>query len=283
MSLMAKIATGQAGAEMQEEDFVKDGIIHCGKCKEPKEYPYEIKLGEFQTIKGKGRILCKCEKEAEEERKRKENELNLAAWKEKMIRNGLGKSKFREYTFENDDLKNEQVSNMCKSYAKNFKEAIKDNIGILFYGEVGTGKTYYAVAIANELINQGYSVRVLSITEWINSMQTFDDENRKKELDAVTRVSLLVIDDVGAERETSYGLEQAYALIDERYNSGLPTIATTNKTIKELENPASIGFKRIYDRILEMCSFKLEVAGKSRREGIGENKEVKAMRILGLL
>ena len=48
------------------------------------------------------------------------------------------------------------------------------------------------------------------------------------------RVPLLILDDFGMERGTEYGLEQIYAVIDGRYRSGKPLIATTNLTLQEL-------------------------------------------------
>ena len=67
------------------------------------------------------------------------------------------------------------------------------------------------------------------------------------------RVPLLILDDFGMERGTEYGLEQIYAVIDGRYRSGKPLIATTNLTLQELKNPQDTAHARIYDRLLEMC------------------------------
>ena len=63
----------------------------------------------------------------------------------------------------------------------------------------------------------------------------------------------MILDDFGMERGTEYGLEQIYAVIDGRYRSGKPLIATTNLTLQELKNPQDTAHARIYDRLLEMC------------------------------
>lgn len=282
MDLLNKIATGNLQAETKPEDYEKDGLLHCGNCHTPKQYAYEIKLND-KVVKGKGAVICKCEQARLDELERRNKELDFEYWKQKMLINGLGKSKYQSYTFENDDLANPEITKMCQAYVKNFAKAKKEKLGLLFYGMVGTGKTFYAVAIANALIEKQETVKVTSITEWINSMQTFDEGNKQKALDNVMRASLLIIDDVGSERDTPFGLEQAYMLVDGRYNSGLPTIATTNNTLEELRNPINISYKRIYDRILEMCSTPIEVIGVSRRKAIQDEKELKAMEILGLL
>ena len=66
--------------------------------------------------------------------------------------------------------------------------------------------------------------------------------------------SLLVIDDLGSERDTPYASDLVYQIIDARYRSGKPLIVTTNLTLEELENPGSRDRERIYQRVLERCT-----------------------------
>ena len=65
--------------------------------------------------------------------------------------------------------------------------------------------------------------------------------------------TLLVIDDLGAERGTEYAVENVFNVIDRRYRSGKHLIITTNLHISMLTNEQSLDKKRIYDRILELC------------------------------
>lgn len=58
------------------------------------------------------------------------------------------------------------------------------------------------------------------------------------------RYPLLIIDDFGMERDTSYGLEQLYNVIDSRYRSKKPLIVTTNLTLQELQNPEGNAWKK---------------------------------------
>ena len=84
--------------------------------------------------------------------------------------------------------------------------------------------------------------------------------------------SLLIIDDLGIERNTEYALEQVYAVIDERYKAKLPLIITTNLTISQLRNPEDAAHARIYSRVLEMCT-PVYVPGMDRRINIGKEKQ----------
>ena len=56
-----------------------------------------------------------------------------------------------------------------------------------------------------------------------------------------------------------------YNIIDSRYLSGKPLILTTNMTLKDMQESEDIRYRRIYDRIFEMC-FPVRFAGRSWRE-----------------
>ena len=77
--------------------------------------------------------------------------------------------------------------------------------------------------------------------------------------------SLLVLDDLGAERSTDYALEKVYNVIDSRVRANRPMILTTNLTMGEMTNPQDIRYSRIYDRIFECC-YPVEVTGQSFRK-----------------
>ncbi len=64
---------------------------------------------------------------------------------------------------------------------------------------------------------------------------------------------LLIIDDLGVERNSEFAREQVFNIIDSRYRNQLPMIVTTNLTVDELKNPADLARERIYDRVLERC------------------------------
>ena len=88
--------------------------------------------------------------------------------------------------------------------------------------------------------------------------------------------SLLIIDDLGMQRGTDYGLEQVYNVIDARYRSNKPFIITTNLTLNEMQNETNIARKRIYDRVLSMC-MPMQIQGTHMRKIERENKRKKYM------
>ena len=127
------------------------------------------------------------------------------------------------------------------------------NIGLLFWGDVGTGKSFLAGCIANALIDQGISCCMTSIARISNAMNGLFSEDKNRYLNSLNEYRLLIIDDLGSERNTEYSLEQVYDVIDSRYVSGKPLIITTNLTVEELNNSEDRQRKRINSRVLEMC------------------------------
>ena len=153
-----------------------------------------------------------------------------------------------------------------------------DNLGILFYGSVGTGKSFYACAIANALLEKCVPAVVTNFPRLLNILQGIRD--RQNYIDHLQTYSLLVIDDLGVERDSPYAAEQVFNVIDARARSGLPLIVTTNLTIEELKKPPTMQFARIYDRVLELCPITIKMTGESRRMGNAEARRGKARELL---
>ncbi len=184
----------------------------------------------------------------------------------------------RQKVFDNEEFKNKNFDNdngrcpvlkKAKAYADNWQTMKDKNCGLIFLGDVGTGKTFAAACIANALTNQGISVRMTSFNNALKAV--FAAEDKEKVFDELCSYELLILDDFGAERDTSYAVEQLYNLIDKRYISGKPLIITTNLTYRELKKPEDMSYKRIYDRILEMC-VAITFRGENMRRAISEEK-----------
>lgn len=241
---------------VESEYLGEDGFMHCSVCHDRTEYLAKIpELG----IERKVRCICSCiqkERDAEKEKDRQKD-----IYRERL--RCFADTNMISWTFSNDDGKNEKITTAMKNYVKNFAEFRKDGKGLLLHGPVGTGKTYLAACIANALIDEGYTVKMTSVSEITNTLFGMK-EGKQQFIDSLNKYSMLVIDDLGTERNTEYMLEQVFNIIDARYRSGLPFIVTTNIPINEIKNPQDIEHQRIYDRILERC-FPVEIAGTSRR------------------
>lgn len=100
-------------------------------------------------------------------------------------------------------------------------------------------------------------------------------------LDSLNAYDLIVLDDLGAERSTSYMTEVVYNVVDSRYRAGLPMIITTNLSGSDLLNPRDVAEQRVFNRILERC-FPVEVRGPDRRVDAIKRDYSTMKKVLGL-
>ena len=188
-----------------DEYMGEDGLMHCSFCHDATQTRVIVESLNIDRIV---RCCCSCKrKEAEEYEARKEQEEI-----ERKRRTCFNVTNMSDWTFENDDRQNAKLSDAMQRYADNFPKYIESGKGLLLYGTVGTGKTYYAACIANRLIDRGYKVLVTNFARLSNQIQgTWEKQDL---IDDLNDYHLLVIDDLGAERKSEFMQEQIFNIID---------------------------------------------------------------------
>ena len=237
-------------AAPEMEDYIgEDGLLYCGKCHTPKEAYFP----EGKELFGRDRhpAECDCQRAAREQRQAAEEHRRHVEAVENLKQRAFADSAMQQWTFENDNGRNPQTG-IARRYAEHWEEMQAENIGCLFWGNVGNGKSYLAGCIANALMEKEIPVLMTNFALILNDLAA-SFENRNEYISRLCRYPLLIIDDFGMERGTEYGLEQVFNVIDSRYRSRRPLIVTTNLTLQELQNPPDTAHSRIYDRLIEMC------------------------------
>ena len=262
----------------EEGDYLSEnGLLMCGKCHTPKQCRFTA------TWDGKEKTpytLCDCARAHRDAEEQARQAQNLHIEVNRLRKLGFPDNEMAEWTFAHDDGTDPKTTSIAHKYVDNFSEMKKRGKGLLLYGPVGTGKTHAAACIANELINQGHPCLVTNFARITNTLQGMFD-GKQRYLDDLNRLDLLVIDDLAAERDTSYMNEMIFNIIDSRYRNGKPLIVTSNLTQAELTAPCSVDKERIYSRLLEMC-VPVEVKGADRREKKLQDDSADMKRLLGL-
>ena len=239
----------------ESEYLGDDGLFRCCKCDKKTE---KIIKYPFSNEEKKVRCICDCQKKIIYERKEQDKKEEI----ERCRRKCFSETNMASWTFENDDLKNPELSKKAKDYAENFSDMKKLGLGWLMHGTCGTGKTYLAACIANHLLDNGYSVLMTNFIRLSNQLQgTFQKQDV---IDELNKYSLLIIDDLGVEQQDKKIQPQVYEVIDNRYRSGLPMIITTNLSFEEMRTTKELKYNVIYERLFERC-MPMEFKGVSRR------------------
>lgn len=275
MDLLNEIAEKSAEViEREDGDYEQDGLIYCGKCHTPKQTTVELD-GKTLTVS----CLCECrqnEYDAEQERQRTESRVREA---ERLRRDGMQDMQVRGMTFSNDDSPDTKLSKLARRYVEKFSEMRERGKGLLLYGTVGTGKTFYAACIVNALIDKGVPCLMTNFSRLTTAL--LDADKKMSFLNDLDKYELLVIDDLSAERNTEYVAGTVQMVVDARYTSGKPLIVTTNLTADELIRPAEIRDKRLFSRLYDMC-VPYEVKGGDRRKKALVDTKAEMEELLGL-
>lgn len=146
----------------------------------------------------------------------------------------------------------EDALNTAKQYTDRFQSARKNGAGLVIYGCTGSGKSHIAAAIANTVIQKQYSVRWWTVPELYAEIQaTYHSGTSDADiLHECKNVSLLVLDDLGAEKPSDWTRQTFNMIINSRVANGRPTVITTNKDFKMLSAKDKKGEKALDDRTL---------------------------------
>ncbi len=279
------IGKNRANLDIKDGDYInpRDGLLYCAVCGEPKEGYVEMPKFMVQNGYDKRTKMwrpCRCDQERQEEEKRQKREYEMAIYIRELRRNSLMDDQFTDKTFEafKTDASNEKALKVCKRYVEHFDEMFEKNQGLLFYGGVGTGKSFMAACIANALLNKAYPVIMTSLVKLLEKSQGFK-ENEEAMINQLCSVKLLVLDDLGAERSTDFALEKVYDIIDSRYRAKKPMIITTNIELATMKTPQDVRYSRLYDRILEIC-YPVKFEGSSRRKNEARRRFEEMKKIL---
>lgn len=124
--------------------------------------------------------------------------------------------------------------------------------GLYVFGGVGTGKTHALYALAKLLRANGVETKVRNIPDWLDYLRSKFDDKRAGERGIEEELRgdcVLLLDDLGSEKQTEWTTEIMYRLINGRYEQARPTIFSSNLSLSEVSKRYG---DRITSRIVQM-------------------------------
>ncbi len=217
-------------------------------CKDAQKYWNEYDMKKLQML---------------EEEKKLQMMQEFANKIDKIIKNSKMSKRNLNYKFENFEVNsnNKKVYQSLKEYSEKLANSVERK-GLILAGNNGVGKTHLACSIANELIENGIPIIYGTLINLLAELKnTYDVDNNISEMKIIKlyeKVDLLIIDDLGKEKPSEWGLEKLFTIINSRYENNLPVIITTNYDQNSLINRISINgeietAKSIISRLYEMC------------------------------
>ena len=217
-------------------------------CKDAQKYWNEYDMKKLQML---------------EEEKKIQMMQEFANKVDKIIKNSKMSKRNLNYKFENFEVNsnNKKVYQSLKNYSEKLVNEVERK-GLILVGNNGVGKTHLACSIANELIKNGipiiYGTLINLLAELKNTYDVYNNISEMKIIKLYEKVDLLIIDDLGKEKPSEWGLEKLFTIINSRYENNLPVIITTNYDQNSLIDRLSINgeietAKSIISRLYEMC------------------------------
>ncbi len=161
------------------------------------------------------------------------------------------------------------LNEFMKKYKKNPNQK-----GLYLYGSFGSGKTYLISALFNELAKENVKSAIVYWPEFLRDLKSSFYKDFSEKFEYIKKISLLLIDDIGAEVVTEWGRDEILgSILQYRMQQHLPTFFTSNLDLKTLEEHlsvtrdgvSSVKARRIIERINQLTE-KQEIVSKNLRK-----------------
>lgn len=245
----------------------------CEKCPSLSECK-NILEGYHPLLIIQGRIIDlkyeKCPtKEAHDERKKHE-----ALIKSMYIPKDILEAQFDKIEVDVDETSRLRVISMAQDFVEAYNSGQRAK-GLYLYGSFGVGKTYILGALANELASHKVSSMLVYVPEFMRELKgSFQNSSLDEKLDAVKKIPVLMLDDLGAESVSSWMRDEILGtILQYRMLENLPTFISSNFDLKELQHHLAYSQRgeeepvkaaRILERIKHM-TIPVELVGRNRR------------------
>lgn len=155
-----------------ENEYIgENGLLFCSVCRTPKQCRVNM-LGQPAVVP----CICQCEKERLEKEKKRQEAEELQRRIQRLKANGIQEKHLLDWRF--DVAENTGDILRARKYVENWQKVKAENLGLLLWGAVGTGKSFIAACIANALLEQGVPVLMTNFSKILNQMGGMYSDDR---------------------------------------------------------------------------------------------------------
>ena len=157
--------------------------------------------------------------------------------------------RFSRRTFDTfDESRDKDAYQKCLNYAEHYNDSERNCL--LIVGGYGSGKTHLVASIANKLMDNGVPCLFDTFDGHLNKLKMEFSGGKSVYLEQMKNIDMLVLDDIGKEKETDWSRSIMFTVINYRYEHMLPIMMTTNLNSDALK--AYLG-GAVWSRLCEMC------------------------------
>lgn len=233
---------------MRDDEFEKDGEFYCSNCKTNRTVSFD----NF----GKVRCLCECQAKERDLKEEEERKLEIRRrYLDKLEKIGIN---YKKYGFKKFKIESDYQKAMYEAGMKFYEEP---ELGLVITGKTGAGKTHILSSAVINLIMSGKQVEYLKWLQHGRELKAVvnNELEYKNKIFKYRTAKILYIDDflkVGRNSDvTSADMTLAFDILDYRTQHKLPTIISSERSIKEI---AEID-EAVAGRLLELCSLRVEL------------------------
>lgn len=158
----------------------------------------------------------------------------------------------------------------CMKFIQTFDQ---EHSNLLLFGTTGVGKTFLSHCIAKEIMQTAHSVLYLTATEFFDALLSkaiSQDAESHLLYEQIQNCDLLIIDDLGTERNTDFIVSQLFVCLNNRILNQKSTIISTNLTLDKIKsNYTERTFSRISNhyKILRLAGDDIRIQKKLMNRG----------------
>lgn len=244
----------QAPKEKRKFIVADQHEVICEKCEKPKTY-----VGDELIIDCHCQFIPEIKAQKQRQQQRKLNYI---------FNQSLVNPDIKNASFESSDKLDDPVIRTAYmegyNYADNFDPKASGNL--LLVGSTGTGKSFLSYSIGRKVKEKGHTVLFIDVVELLGKFkETYNKNSQNTEaeiMQLISEVDLLILDDVGANKQTDWANERIYDITNKR--QGKCTVYTTNLSADDMQQEPDIMLKRSYSRMVNKTKI-IKMYGKDRR------------------